>query len=154
MIACCQGKDSSYDPRTGYAQNEPIGGISTKAVFNPDQDQYSEDERKTVRFATNSSKLTPEYKAKLDKEVVQWLKDDKEVNVTVNGHTDERGSDKYNLALGKRRAASVKAYLVSKGIKADRISVKSYGSSVPLDPAHNEEAWSKNRRTVTTSKTK
>lgn len=66
--------------------------------------------------------------------------------VTVEGHSDERGTAEYNLALGERRAASVKDYLVSLGISADRVRVVSYGKEFPFDPGHDEAAWAKNRR--------
>lgn len=66
--------------------------------------------------------------------------------VTVEGHSDERGTAEYNLALAERRAASVKDYLVSLGIPADRVRVVSYGKEFPFDPGHDEAAWAKNRR--------
>jgi len=66
--------------------------------------------------------------------------------VTIEGHSDERGTAEYNLALGERRAMSVKAYLVSLGIPADRLRVVSYGKEFPFDPGHDESAWAKNRR--------
>jgi len=71
------------------------------------------------------------------------------VKIQIEGHCDERGTIEYNLALGERRASSAKAYLVSIGIPASRISTISYGKERPLDPAHNEEAWAKNRRAHT-----
>jgi peptidoglycan-associated lipoprotein len=66
--------------------------------------------------------------------------------ITVEGHCDERGTAEYNLALGERRAVAVKTYLVSLGISPDRVRTVSYGKEFPFDPAHTEEAWSKNRR--------
>jgi peptidoglycan-associated lipoprotein len=68
------------------------------------------------------------------------------VKIQIEGHCDERGTIEYNLALGERRANSAKKSLISLGIKADKISVISYGKEKPLDPGHNEEAWTKNRR--------
>lgn len=68
------------------------------------------------------------------------------VKIQIEGHCDERGTNEYNLALGERRASSVKKYLVSLGVPASRISTISYGEERPVDPAHHEEAWSKNRR--------
>lgn len=68
------------------------------------------------------------------------------LKVQVEGHCDERGTAEYNLALGERRANSVKKYLISLGVPADRLSTISYGKEMPLDPGHNEEAWAKNRR--------
>jgi peptidoglycan-associated lipoprotein len=66
--------------------------------------------------------------------------------ITIEGHSDERGSAEYNLALGERRALAVKGYLLSLGIAADRIRTVSYGKEFPFDPGHDEAAWSKNRR--------
>ncbi len=68
------------------------------------------------------------------------------VKIQIEGHCDERGTSEYNLALGERRANSAKKYLISLGIAEGRISTISYGKEKPLDPAHNEEAWAKNRR--------
>jgi peptidoglycan-associated lipoprotein len=68
-----------------------------------------------------------------------------QVRIRVAGNCDERGSDEYNLALGNRRAINAKKYLVAHGIDASRIEIVSYGKERPLDPAHNEEAWAKNR---------
>jgi peptidoglycan-associated lipoprotein len=66
--------------------------------------------------------------------------------VTIEGHTDERGTAEYNLSLGERRAVAVRTYLVSLGIAADRLRTVSYGKEFPFDAAHEESAWSKNRR--------
>lgn len=68
------------------------------------------------------------------------------VNVQIEGHCDERGSDEYNLALGEKRALATKSYLVSLGVSAGRVSIISYGEEIPLDPAKTEAAWAKNRR--------
>lgn len=66
--------------------------------------------------------------------------------ITIEGHSDERGTAEYNLALGERRALAVKSYLLSLGIAADRIRTISYGKEFPFDPGQNEAAWAKNRR--------
>jgi peptidoglycan-associated lipoprotein len=66
--------------------------------------------------------------------------------ITIEGHADERGTAEYNLALGERRALAARNYLVSLGIPADRLRTVSFGKEFPFDPAHTEEAWSKNRR--------
>lgn len=66
--------------------------------------------------------------------------------ITIEGHSDERGTAEYNLALGERRALAVKSYLLSLGIAADRIRTVSYGKEFPFDPGHDEAAWAKNRR--------
>jgi peptidoglycan-associated lipoprotein len=66
--------------------------------------------------------------------------------ITIEGHCDERGSAEYNLALGERRAAAARDYLVSLGVAANRVRTVSYGKEFPFDPAHDERAWGKNRR--------
>lgn len=68
--------------------------------------------------------------------------------VQIEGHCDERGTVEYNLALGEKRAASVKTFLVNYGVKADQLTTISYGKERPIDTRHNEEAWAKNRRAV------
>jgi peptidoglycan-associated lipoprotein len=74
--------------------------------------------------------------------------------ITIEGHCDERGTAEYNLALGERRAAAVKAYLTSLGVAPDRVRTVSYGKEFPFDPGHDDAAWSQNRRAqfVITSK--
>jgi len=74
------------------------------------------------------------------------MEDYASVIIRIEGHCDERGSDEYNMALGEKRAATARDYLINYGIAPDRISIISYGESRPLDMNHNEEAWSKNRR--------
>ena len=80
------------------------------------------------------------------KQKAQWMRDNPNVSVVVEGHCDERGTPEYNLALGDRRANSVKAFLVDLGIPEYRLTTISYGEERPVDPGHNEEAWAKNRR--------
>ena len=75
-----------------------------------------------------------------------YLKANGGVQVVVEGHCDERGSDEYNLALGESRALAAKEYLVSLGISANRLSVISYGEEKPAVSGSTEEAWAKNRR--------
>lgn len=77
---------------------------------------------------------------------VQVLQANHDVNVQLEGHTDERGTAEYNLALGNKRAHAVMDVLVSFGIPSSRISSISYGEEVPLDANHDESAWARNRR--------
>ena len=102
---------------------------------------------KDVNFDYNSSKLKPSFEKTLDG-ISKWISSnpDKTIHILSEGNCDERGSNEYNMALGEQRALAVRAYLVSKGIQAGRIQTVSYGEEKPLDPAHNETAWSKNRR--------
>ena len=101
-----------------------------------------------VFFATNKSNLTTAARETLRKQA-KFLRKNKSLNVTVEGHADERGTREYNLALGERRANAAKDYLMTYGISSDRISVLSYGKERPVDSGSNPLAWSKNRRAVT-----
>ena len=79
-----------------------------------------------------------------------WMKKFANVTLTVEGHCDERGTREYNLALGQRRAAAVKEYLVALGVDANRVATISYGKERPEVGGSNEAAWRQNRRGVTT----
>lgn len=75
-----------------------------------------------------------------------WLKDNGNVSLMIEGHCDERGSNEYNMALGEQRALSVRRYLTGLGVEADRIYTISYGEEKPADAGHTESSWAKNRR--------
>jgi peptidoglycan-associated lipoprotein len=76
----------------------------------------------------------------------RWLTDHGDTHVQVEGHTDERGSEEYNLALGAKRAQAAKDYLTTLGISGDRISTISYGKELPLCTEHTDDCWAENRR--------
>ena len=101
-----------------------------------------------IFFATNKSTLTTASRATLRKQAT-YLRKNKNLNVTIEGHADERGTREYNLALGERRANAVKDYLMTYGISGKRVSVISYGKEKPVNPASTPLAWSQNRRSVT-----
>jgi peptidoglycan-associated lipoprotein len=75
-----------------------------------------------------------------------YMKNNKNVKIQIEGHCDERGTVEYNLALGEKRAMSVKDYLSSNGVDEARVNFVSYGEERPADPSSNEEAWAANRR--------
>ena len=101
-----------------------------------------------VFFATNKSSLTTRSRDTLRKQAT-FLRKNKDVTVTIEGHADERGTREYNLALGERRANAAKDYLMTYGVSSDRIKVLSYGKERPVDSGSNPLSWSKNRRSVT-----
>ena len=101
-----------------------------------------------VFFATNKSSLTTAARETLRKQAT-YLRKNKSLNVTIEGHADERGTREYNLALGERRANAARDYLMTYGISGKRISVISYGKEKPVNPASTPLAWSQNRRSVT-----
>ncbi len=80
------------------------------------------------------------------KKKAQWLRDNPESIILIEGHCDDRGTNEYNLALGERRARSAKTFLTDLGISPSRLTTISYGEERPLDSGQTEEAWAKNRR--------
>ena len=101
-----------------------------------------------IFFATNKSSLTTASRATLRKQAT-FLRKNKNLNVTIEGHADERGTREYNLALGERRANAARDYLMTYGISGKRISTISYGKEKPVNPKSSPIAWSQNRRSVT-----
>ncbi len=101
-----------------------------------------------IFFATNKSVLTTAARDTLRKQSA-WMRKNKDVTVTIEGHADERGTREYNLALGERRANAAKDYLLTYGVSGGRITVISYGKERPVNSASTPVAWSQNRRSVT-----
>ena len=101
-----------------------------------------------VFFETDSTELTPQARTTLDKQA-QWLQYYGKYSFTVEGHADERGTREYNIALGARRAQTVREYLASRGIDAQRMRTISYGKERPVAVCNDISCWSQNRRAVT-----
>ena len=101
-----------------------------------------------VFFGYDSSDLDSDA-LELLQDQVAWLKQNSDVNITIEGHCDERGTREYNLALGEKRAQAVKNYLIGLGINPDRVSTISYGKERPAVVGSNDGAWAQNRRSVT-----
>ena len=134
LSACSTAKKSGMDGDV-YTGKETVKYLASGV---PDR----------VFFATNKSSLTTASRATLRKQAT-FLRKNKKLSVTIEGHADERGTREYNLALGERRANAAKDYLMTYGISSDRITVLSYGKERPVDSGSNPLAWSKNRRSVT-----
>jgi peptidoglycan-associated lipoprotein len=98
-----------------------------------------------IYFEFDSADLTSRARSELESHAT-WLRRYPTVTVLIEGHCDERGTVEYNLALGERRASAVYNYLLSLGVPARNLKSISYGKEFPLDPAHNEAAWARNRR--------
>jgi len=99
----------------------------------------------TIYFHYDASDITDESRVKLDAKV-PVMSQNGAVRIRIAGHTDSRGSDEYNLALGQRRAAAAKRYLTDRGIDASRIEIVSFGEERPTCTDEDESCWSKNRR--------
>jgi len=137
MISACATGKKAADP----LKNDVYTGTDTvEYLANGVPDR--------IFFATNKFSLTTAARDTLRKQST-WLRKNKDITVTIEGHADERGTREYNLALGERRANAAKDYLMTYGVSGKRLSVISYGKERPVNPASSPLAWSQNRRSVT-----
>ncbi len=116
-----------------------------KGLTQPKEAGLAEKKLKTIHFDFNKYNIKPSDGVILQANA-KWIKANKPGVVLIEGNCDERGTVEYNLALGERRAVAAEKYLMSLGIKKSELKTISYGKSKPVDPAHNETAWAKNRR--------
>ena len=141
LTACAAQKKAAKESASGLIQSDVYTGADTvEFLATGVQDR--------VFFATNKSILTTASRDTLRKQAA-WMRKNKDITVTVEGHADERGTREYNLALGDRRANAVKDYLLTYGISGGRLSVISYGKERPVNSGSSPLAWSQNRRSVT-----
>lgn len=145
LVSCGskEAKEIEVDPTQAVVDDASNSGMSLE--LNGDSDSQRAGGLSTVYFDYNSSSLTGSAKSALDSNV-EFLQTTENVEVQIEGHCDERGGVQYNLALGERRAKSVKDYLAARGINARRITTVSYGKERPIEFGHDESAWGKNRR--------
>ena len=134
LSACSTAKKSGDIEGDVYTGKETVEYLATGV---PDR----------VFFATNKSSLTTASRATLRKQAT-FLRKNKNLNVTIEGHADERGTREYNLALGERRANAARDYLMTYGVSGKRMSVISYGKERPVNPTSSPLAYSQNRRSV------
>ena len=144
------------------ATQQEVSRASDKSAKDTDQGRKSQEERlivegsarevtenavvsESVHFAFDSALLSEQAQQILISKA-DYLRTHSEVIVTVEGHCDERGTDAYNIALGERRAESVKNFLVDMGIRTNRLKTVSYGEERPIALGQNESSWTKNRR--------
>lgn len=131
--------------KTKIEAEDIMGDVEKKTYPGIEGEFYEPLELRDCHFDFDKYNLTPEA-IKILSENAEILKKLPNSKIQIEGHCDERGTNEYNLALGERRASSVKTYLISLGITQMHISTISYGEEMPIDPGHNEEAWTKNRR--------
>jgi peptidoglycan-associated lipoprotein len=142
LLASCSNKPPAEPGLGGPASN--VGGR-----FAPgSQQDLAATAGDRVFFAYDQSTISPEGQQILQRQA-EWLKRYANVAVTIEGHCDERGTREYNLALGERRAAAVKAVLVALGIPTARISTISYGKERPIVVGSDEEGYAQNRVGIT-----
>ncbi|MCE9613988.1 MAG: OmpA family protein [Lentisphaerae bacterium] len=145
FVSGCSGKKKN----AGMATNTDVlpAGDTEYAM----SERFEDGERVTdvtfenVAFGYNQYIIEAQEASKIEA-VSQYMTQNTNVRLIAEGHCDERGSREYNVALGENRAQAVRAALISYGIDGARIQTRSYGEERPLDPAHNESAWSANRR--------
>lgn len=123
-----QDKSSLEALRRGEVPTTSAGSVLKEVYFEFDRYDLSTDARATL------------------KTTAEWLKKNPAARVELEGHSDERGTNEYNLALGAKRAQAAKDYLLSLGIPAIRLSTTSYGEEIPVCRDHSEACWAKNRR--------
>lgn len=147
--ACASKGDKTSNlppPPSQSAYNDNMAGQGTQLG---DEDARAMAERaltnNIVYFGYDSDAISAEYSSVVDA-YAKYLSTNPVAKVRIEGHTDERGSREYNVALGERRGNAVKDALVSQGVSAAQISVISYGEERPAADGHDESAWAKNRR--------
>jgi len=161
LLAACEtasttGGDASGSTTTSASSGASTAGASSSAsstkadaaeAMDPAEKMKSEFEKvgTTVLFDFDSAQLTDYSRRVLDRQA-GFLNSFPEARIIVGGHCDERGTREYNLALGERRAAAARDYLVAKGVNAARIRIISYGKERPKAVGSNEAAWRLNRR--------
>ena len=122
-----------------------VPSVSATAEINGDSDSGKAGDMRTVFFAFNSSELSADAKSVLDSNV-EYLKANPTIEVQIEGHCDERGGVQYNIALGEKRAQTVRNYLMAMGVASSRITMISFGKERPLSFGHDEDSWGQNRR--------
>ena len=149
-----QAKQTGEEAATGISEEELAAQERAEAEAQKRRRQAEEERaarqefvNENVYFGFDDSSLTKKARQILS-EKAEWLRKHSGVEVVIEGHCDERGTKEYNMALGQRRAQSIKNYLINAGIDSSRLATISYGEERPVDPRHNEMAWAKNRRGV------
>jgi peptidoglycan-associated lipoprotein len=148
--AAGSGASGSSDTSSSSSSSSSASGGSTSSssgssTMTKDEELVSIGNK--VYFDFDSSALSADAKSTLNAQAA-FLRSNPSVRITVEGHADERGTREYNLALGDRRASAARDFLVAQGIDGARIKTISYGKERPEMVGSNDEAWAKNRRSV------
>ena len=132
----------------GCAKQQPDQAAMAGAAAPGSQQDFIVNVGDRVFFETDSSELTEQARATLDKQA-EWLTHYNRYAFTIEGHADERGTREYNIALGAKRAQTVRDYLATRGVSAQRMRTISYGKERPVAVCNDISCWSQNRRAVT-----
>jgi len=156
LTACSSTKDEAAGDAVTIGERPDGGALDGTGVYGDgsgtsapgSQEDLATNVGDRVFFAYDSYDLAPEARDTLNRQA-EWLNRYPNVSITIEGHADERGTREYNIALGDRRATSVKNYLVSMGVDGSRINTISYGKERPAVIGSDPAAWAQNRRSVT-----
>lgn len=148
-LAACSSTDDAGANANGQGADSTTGTAGSGLSADEQDRQKFEALRQdnTIYFGFDKDDIQGQY-ADLLQAHANYLRQHNNVKVLVEGHTDERGTPEYNIALGERRAKAVAKYLQNLGVDASQLSVVSYGEEKPADPGHTEESFAKNRRAV------
>jgi peptidoglycan-associated lipoprotein len=151
LIGGCSSMQSSEEAPVGDATGGAGGGAAgargSKWTGGALDDPSSPLSKRVVYFEYDSAEMLPD-----SREILRahgsYLSSNRSTHITIEGHCDERGSREYNLALGERRAQTVKRYLEAEGVSSGQLGIISYGEERPANSGHTETAWAENRRGV------
>lgn len=158
LVACSSSNSAKIEDGDSGSIDSSLIDDSTLTVGVESTDNYNltpEERRKfealkrdnVIYFPFDSDRIDSQY-IPLVQSHASFLRDHPEINVIIEGHTDERGTPEYNVALGERRAKSVALYMQNLGVDGGQMSIVSYGEEKPAEFGNSEEAFSKNRRAV------
>lgn len=148
VAGCASKKDGLPDSAAGLGLGgaNGIGGAGNVTPGSPQDFTVNVGDR--IFFTTDSSDINAQSQQTLQRQA-QWLNQNGQYAITIEGHADERGTREYNLALGARRASATRDYLASLGVPANRMRTISYGKERPVAVCDDISCWSQNRRAVT-----
>ncbi len=159
LLAGCAGRGTQTEP--AEPSEEPVETPDTTPPPTAAPTAQPETNENGIPYIPGTTKLLPRtYYFDFDKSVISrddldslrmhadFLRNNPDRNIVIEGHADERGTREYNLALGERRADAIRSFLVSSGVSPQQIEIVSYGEERPEDPGHSDAAWSRNRRAV------
>ncbi|TFF23036.1 peptidoglycan-associated lipoprotein Pal [Jiella endophytica] len=144
IAGCASKKDGLPDSAAGLG----LGGAGVGNVTPGSPQDFTVNVGDRIFFDTDSSSINAPSQQTLQRQA-QWLNQNRQYAITIEGHADERGTREYNLALGARRAAATRDYLTQLGVPASRMRTISYGKERPVAVCDDISCWSQNRRAVT-----
>jgi peptidoglycan-associated lipoprotein len=147
-VGACANKDGQGTGENLLGPNGGLNGKGGRGGPPGSQQDFAQNVGDIVYFSTDATDLTPEAQTTLSTQA-KWLQQYAQYTITIEGHADERGTREYNIALGAKRAQSVREFLVRNGINAQRVRTVSFGKERPVAVCNDISCWSQNRRAQT-----